>query len=402
MLLSFVVGCSFRPGSVRDTGGGDDADADGSDVPLMGCAAWQAHHFDACMIPDASDSADDVSLESANGPYRYDTTTGGGTLVDNGSNPISINSIDYTQTDGTHVALWTMNNFTLGTSAVIYVEGTKPLVIAAWGQITIAGSVDATTYTGYWSGGGSNPAVCSANAAAPGLDGTSGTGGGGGGGFAGDGGKGATGDGNCTGAPGCYRTGGARGTAVPAPTTIRGGCSGAVSGAASGNVAVAGKGGGGLLLAARTMITISGSVLAGGGGGGGDTFGVGTFSVGGGGGGAGGLVALDANDSITVSGILAANGGGGGGGANVDGTSSNGTDGAADTNAAPGGAAGASGTAGGPGSSQANANGTNGVDTTPPPSGGGGGGGGGAGFVLYWTSSFVVSGFSSPNAAPGP
>lgn len=395
-----LAGCSFAPGAFG-TGSGDasidgaPADDSGRDAAL--CASWLSTHFDPCALPSPTG---DIQLTTTGSPYTFDTTSGGGTLVDKGGQPVAVTSIDVTQASGLHAALWTMNDFTIDGSVALHVVGSKPLIVASWGSIEVSGTIDAGSHAGGRTGAGANPTSCGTHAAMAGGDGASGNGGGGGGGNQGNGGAGGMGDANCSGTPPCTVAGGLRGTAVaPSSTSIEGGCDGATSGAAAGTRAAGGKGGGAILLAARGTITVTGNVLAGGAGGAGDPNN--QVSTGGGGGGAGGFIGLEAAAVSIASSIVAANGGGGGGAGDIASTGTAGTDGGGTTSAASGGPAGGAATNGGSGSSRAVLDGS--ATTEATMNGGGGGGGGGAGFVLYWSTSFVEAGATvSPPAAAGP
>jgi len=69
----FLVACSFEPGVAPPPGVDADASGDADSGAL--CTTWPSRHFDACAIPMPTE---DVHLIVADGPYVYDTTTGGG------------------------------------------------------------------------------------------------------------------------------------------------------------------------------------------------------------------------------------------------------------------------------------------------------------------------------------
>ncbi len=396
-VLVAQAGCSFSISAGTATEDGPPSDLAIVDVLVDDCQVWQAHRFDACMIPPP---AGDVTLGTAS-PLVFDTSMQ--TLTDGNGVTIAITAADYSQAGGVVATVWSMGNFELAPNIELHVIGSKPLIIAAWGTLVVEGRIDAGSHRAGRTGAGANPVSCATHASGPGLGGESGTGGGGGGGGRGHGALGGDGDGNCGGAPGCYRTGGARGTAVAAPSIVVGGCPGGDSGAGGGSVAAGGPGGGALHLAARGALVIRGSVLAGGAGGGGDAHT--DRSHGGGGGGSGGSIGLEAASLDVDGSLLAANGGGGGAGGLIASTGEPGADGAPGTNAASGGAATSGGTSGGQGSSMAVLDGGASNGGTPPgvpPNGGGGGGGGGAGFIQYWAPTYSSSNATvSPTPTPG-
>lgn len=335
-----------------------------------GCDTWQAHYFSACSLPPPSGN-----LSITTGEYTFDTTNG--TMKDPMGIDIPTPSI---VRDGLRIV--SVQDFTIATNAAFRAIGDKPLVIAAWGSIEVAGKVDAGSHA--MPGPGSNPPECAAIAPRPGGDGTmnAGGGGGGGGGFStmgGEGGKGSDQGG----------AGGAAGGMLALPTTIQGGCSGAASGNAGPNAtmpldhATGGAGGGAIVLAARAGATISGTVEAAGQGGGGAPM---KSQSGGGGGGAGGFIAIE-GATIQQHGMLVATGGGGGGsapqGGGVGGTGADGTR----TGAAGGSVSQCSG-AGGQGSSMQIPNGGNGNTGTC----GGSGGGGGHGYIVLFTATLDATG----------
>jgi hypothetical protein len=264
-------------------------------------------------------------------------------------------------------------------SGTLRAIGTRPLVLASSGNISVTGLIDASSHAGAGlPGAGHDTGPCANTVALTGeaqLVGTNHAGGGGGGGLAAAGGAGGRGETTVVAGGGSVDT-----------SFLRGGCSGGDGGASVGGmIARGGFGGGAIYLVAAGTITISGKVIAAGQGG---TARVGAAAgvfAGGGGGGAGGTVALD-GDMIVVmpSGALIASGGGGGGGANglMGGTAGGdglftggaaGMGGAGTGGTSNGGAGGLGSTRGSPTGGAGNAGGTT--------QGGGGGGGGGAGVI---------------------
>jgi hypothetical protein len=253
----------------------------------------------------------------------------------------------------------------------LHVTGLRPLILLATGAAGInlnAGAlVDASSVTGVT--GAAALASC-AGGGAPAAKG-----GGAGGSFTELGGAGGNGDGD---------TGhGVPATALGAPTSLHGGCPGAVGG---NNNAAAASGGGAVALVA-SKIVVDGLIAVGGAGG----HASGTGNAGGNGGGAGGMVVLDAPALSGVGEVDARGGGGGegrGGNIGFDGTS--GYNFFNRTIEAQGGAGGSTGGDGGDGGPHGTApaqtlNGADGGDGTS--TGGGGGGGGAAGVIIVTAAS---------------
>lgn len=261
----------------------------------------------------------------------------------------------------------------------VVVTGTLPLIIVAYDDATVMGSIDL----------GAHGVTPGPGAAAPGP-GVGGLGasfvadsegdrissGGGGGGHGSPGGRGGGGIGDIAppGAAGMVYG------AQPSDPLI-GGAPGGLGGDGSAefNIGAPGAGGGALQISSATSISISGPHIAAGGGGG--IGGLGS-SAGGGGGGAGGEIFLEA-PCLTIASTLAANGGGGGaGGSGAGGVSStDGADGAIGDTRAPGGTGLVQGSNGGAGAAgQAGSF----VDAQPGAGNNSKGGGGGAGAGRIW------------------
>ncbi len=338
------------------------------------CSDWTPQHFDACAIPEPAGA---LALTQA-GVYTLDTTSG--RLMDPGGRAVAgIATTTIDQLDGEPALLVSITDLSVAPGAVLRAEGARPLILAAWGTIDIAGDVDASSSRAR-AGAGALAARCD-EGVQTGQFGNLFASGGGGGGFGGDGGRG--------GQAGLSSPilGGRGGVALPAaPSIVRAGCRGGASLLGTG-IAVGGVGGGAVQLTARTRITIgpTARVHAGGAGGRG-----GEFGLGGGGGGSGGLIGLEA-PFVNVRGTLAANGGGGGNSSGFLGASGgmDGQDGRPDGVLALGGAAhGGCTVPGGDGSGPTLRHGGDVLFATDCA---GGGGGGGAGYVLIRASSFEAA-----------
>jgi len=423
-----VSACGFKPtaGGTSDGGNGDgmadvfvEIDAHVGDAPAL-CSTWHPNDFEPCSI---GSPMGEVHLTAAGSPYVYDTTVMGGELRDKNGTVLMSSPLTLMQADNTFVALLSIDKLTIDATVKWNVIGTKPLIVASWSTIAIAGDLDAgshetevdmatrTDASSQVGAGALDALTCGTRAGSPGFDAASsgGSGGGGGGAFGGGGGTGAVGDTGCSSSP-CPRPGGPGGMALATrPTSYHGGCPGGAGGKAGtgasapadqNTVALGGAGGGAIVLAARMDIQISGVVRAGGAGGAGAPL---HTAGGGGGGGAGGYLGFDAQTlDVMGTGVVAANGGGGGGSAPF--TTGNaygniGTDGQPSGTAAPGGPAQASGCglAGASGSAGATLVGTT---ATGNDACGGGGGGGGAGYIVVRAQTFDHGGSTivSPTA----
>jgi hypothetical protein len=323
-------------------------------------------HFDACAIAAPVDPP-----VFASGTYVIDTDTN--EVRDKDGNVVSLQG----EVRGMTLLL-SISELAIPAGVSVQVTGTRGLIVASWGTVTIAGTLDAGSDS-IRPGAGANPPACADNVAGAGHSASGGGSGGGGGGFGGAGGDGGSGGLGTA-------IGGLGGVAVLVPLDIRGGCPGAAGGKST--MAVGGAGGGAIQLTARASITIDGVIATAGAGGAG-----GVGDGGGGGGGAGGLIDLDA-PSITLGdlAVLAANGGGGGGGSRTTVPGMAGQAGRASGTAAAGGI-GSTGSDGGAGSSMVVLDGRVGVDGGD----GGGAGGGGAGFVVvHQSAGAMLAGVVSP------
>jgi hypothetical protein len=296
-----------------------------------------------------------------------------------------------TQPNGPEVVIIPLQGLTLAATRTLRLIGSRPVIFAVRGDVSVAGTVNARGLASQ-TGAGGNTSCGSAGRGGDGgntgsNDGDSGGGGGGGGGFAGGGANGGTGDvvfsSNARGPAGAAAPA-AAGSLVP----LRGGCNGGKGGNGNGTGPSGGGGGGAVQIAASGTLSLAGSAIISASGGGGTAA---THQEdGGAGGGSGGGVLLEAGViTIADNAWITANGGGGSSGASTNSvTSAAGADGAANNSTrAPRGAGNDGAGAGGEGS----------VTTGSGPGGGGdgqgtgflglargaggGGGGGGVGFI---------------------
>ncbi|HEY8208178.1 MAG TPA: putative metal-binding motif-containing protein [Myxococcaceae bacterium] len=264
--------------------------------------------------------------------------------------------------------------------------GTRPVILAVFGDVTVDGTLNANGSGNTPGAGGNSPACGGSGVGGAGSAASSSGGGGGGGAFGGGGGTGGNSEQGAAGAIGGSMNG---------PITLspfRGGCGGGTGGDSGGS---GGGGGGGVQVSASDSMIIRGRVGAPGGGGQG---GQGDQS-GGGGGGSGGAILLEALSMTFTSGArVTVNGGGGGegdnccasgtwdgaGGGNGRNDNAN-TAGGGDTSGGTGGAGGAGGA--GPTNAADGFVGTSATAGSATVRGGGGGGGGGVGRIrLNFTS----------------
>jgi hypothetical protein len=350
----------------RPAGPLDDADAsvdtpsfDGPDV------------FDVAHLPPGSESPGTADL-TLDGDQVIDTTR-----LDGVAAPFQI----VTPSDGPELAVLRVATLAITAGANVRVEGIRPLIIIASGDVTIDGIIDAAARQD----AGGPGAVLGGR----GGDGVTAGGffsGGGGGGFSTSGGAGGATEG---------AQGGEAGGRDPAISILAGGSPGGAAAAGSGCERPGGGGGGALQISTPGVIAIgeSGQILAGGGGGPGGVPCPGGVGGPGGGGGSGGAVYLQA-PSVVHRGLLAANGGGGGGGSGDDGGEEGDPGGdALGIDLAAGGNAGndgGDGGDGGDGTSAATSGAGNDTDN------GAGGGGGGAVGRIAVEGALSGSGASSP------
>jgi hypothetical protein len=296
---------------------------------------------------------------------------------------MSVGSRVVTQGDGSEVCVLVVRDLRIAPEASLRVTGTRPLVIAASGEVVIDGLLDVSARgieRGPGGGAGGLPARPDGQGPAGGtrgqLEGTYPDGGGGGGGGCGDGGDGGSGGGADGGEGGAGRmttleplVGGSGGGLGP----------GGLRSGASGNAGFGGGGGGAVQISARVAIRMRGRIFAGGGGGGAggtdDRF---TNWGAGGGGGAGGGILLESPVLELLDGAaLLASGGGGGSGGNRGTPLAPGQDGRSLPGRASGGTGGGTyGASGGDSGGGADADALDGLDNDNGGANGGGGGGG--------------------------
>lgn len=271
------------------------------------------------------------------------------------------------------------------------VVGTRPVIFAVRGDVTIDGELLAAPRDTRPAAGADLANACLGASGASGSAGTDSAPGGSGGAFGSAGGAGALGSGNAGTAAGAT---GPVGAATLEP--LQGGCSGG-AGAGSGGGA-RGRAGGALQISATGTIDISGLVGAPGEGGGGAD--VGAF--GGGGAGSGGGVLLEAASlRLTSTGRVLALGGGGGEGSSSQSSGGAGSAGNVTSGAvASGGSGGTSrGGDGGGGANRSTAAEGGSVGVVTGSHGGGGAGGGGLGRVRFnvgGTCTFASGALVSP------
>jgi hypothetical protein len=332
------------------------------------CSDWPslAADFDLC---DQEPVTLDLVVDNGN----WNLNTDSGELTDGEDNPVVINSRFVMMPNGIEAQVIMVSSLRMEDN--INAKGSRPLVIASWGDIEVNGSLQVEGSNSE-PGAGANPADCGDSAGQAGLDDLGGASGGGGGAFGGPGGAGGTGDSDTSagGAPGIVSTG----------TGLRGGCPGGVGGNTGGP---GGSGGGAVALIAISNILITGDIEAVGRGGEGGK----NDRSGGSGGGSGGMILLTSDQiEIQASARLSANGGSGGGGAAEIDDGESGRKGRLDLDAAQGGTGATFAGAGGLGSSFADPAGGAGLGDFA----GGGGGGGGAGII-----DFVSEGLTIDSAA---
>jgi hypothetical protein len=251
------------------------------------------------------------------------------------------------QPGGPKIVVLPLRDFSVAASATLQVTGTSPVVLAVFGDATIAGTIDASA-SGTVPGSGGNWS-CGTSQGSDGNGSSarfSGASGGGGGGFGTAGGASGTADtDNSDGVNAAAAGGVARGTGTLSP--LLGGCAGGRAGGCSND---GGAGGGAIQISAAGTLTVTGAVRANGGDG---SLPCGASDEGGGtGGGSGGGILLEATTVTHAGAVIEAKGGAGG----PDGSFFH-----------------CGGTAGGAGSTSASSNGTKGVDCVAGSPGGGGG-----------------------------
>jgi hypothetical protein len=299
------------------------------------------------------------------------------------------------QADGSEVLVLSMKQLTVASGKTLRLAGSRPVILAVYGDATLDGKLLANA-SKQAPGAGGNSTLCGTRAGNDGaVKGSEFVGsGGGGGGHAFAGGNGGKWENTAV------SQGGTASTTALVP--LVGGCSGGKGGQLTALAGLGGAGGGAVQLSvagkllARDWVSVSGGGGTGGKAGNAD-------AAGGGGGGSGGGLLLEAEVlELTLSAKLTANGGGGGEGGARGSSSQNGSDGSdgsvIDNNPAPGGVTGGNGAGGngGLGATANNAgNGGNGDDIDA-----GGGGGGAAGRIqVYARGACTISNSSVASPA---
>jgi hypothetical protein len=357
ILLALLAGCDFNPLSVTSDSGTEDAvEIDAPPVVIdapPGATCVGAGAFEVCIAPEVR-----VIDQTLSGTFNTDTGPC--------ANP---SDVGFT-TSGLHPEAC----FVIGASITVNgleVRGTRGLVLASTGAITITGTVDS-------SAGDDVPGAGARTACDFGSE-PGDTAGGAGGTYREVGGNGGNGSNN-------DENGGTPGELEAAPSAFRGGCPGQNGQGGNGDP---GLGGGAFYAGATTSLTISGATIdvSGSGGKGG------AQRSGGGGGGSGGLVYLYGGDSTTSAGAIVVANGGGGGGAGISdesGESGSDPDPTDPTRAPAGGDSPGGGGNGGPGFPGPNRTAQNSSGSNQ----GGGGGGGGAGHIV--TNRALTDAIASP------
>lgn len=353
---------------------------DAADAP--GSCPWSVANIDACAR-GLDTIVDNWTIPSGT-VVVIDATTGSATGFPAGAFRGAVDQVDAAHTPAFLVAV---HDLTI--DGEITVLSDRPVIFAANGKVSIAGTLRVETNA-------APNLSCPASTGLPTQSGN-GAGGGAGGSFGSVGGGGGTGGGQA-GSGAALSAGGSPGLVATDQTLIplRRGCPGGRGGSAGGTAGgLGGEPGGGLQISARQSLEVTGRIQANGTGGGGSF----VVQVGAGGGGSGGSILLQAPTVTISNGLVCANGGGGGGsfssnatgfssdcgptpaaGASTGTAEDNGGDGATGAIGAKGGASGLSVTAG-------------------TPAHGGGGGGGGVG-VIRILGTYANTGTSIVSPAP--
>lgn len=359
---------------------------------------------DIAHVPPEAEFAGTADL-SINSNVTIDTTN---LTYDGGDAPEgTVLDSSVQSSGGSSIAILHVKSLTVAGGVEVKVLGSRPFVVIASGDITVAGIIDASASRQTPGAGGGGPAQGQGAGNTGEHKGTNRDSGGGGGSYGSLGGDG--GDATCPVSCGIngVADGGEAGDGYGDPqlTVLAGGSGG---GASSPNCAASppGAGGGAVQLYAGGTLSISasGGVHVGGGGGGRGqdcVANAGSAS----GGGSGGAIFLQ-SPTVQHAGTLAANGGGGGGSAafDVDGTEGiDGEDGPYGTARANGGpAVGGVSQKGGDGATGLTAATDGGSDDSGNGNGGGGGGGVGRIVIIYSTGSLDDAGSTnSPTPVTG-
>ncbi|MBA3820438.1 MAG: hypothetical protein H0X17_16220, partial [Deltaproteobacteria bacterium] len=181
--------CSFGTceprGSTRDASIAIDATL--FDAPAS-CTTWSPAHFEPCAIPAPGGP---LHLTTQLSPYKWDSDTG--TLRGKGNTVIAgVVAVAFAQPGGPEAAIASLASLTIDPGVTLTLTGSRPWVLAVWGDATVAGTIDASANLSA-PASGSDPLACAASTGGLGVNGPGG-GGGGGGAFQGAGGTGGMGD----------------------------------------------------------------------------------------------------------------------------------------------------------------------------------------------------------------
>jgi hypothetical protein len=290
-----------------------DADADGTADCADACpsGAWTT----GPCLPYTPLNLDPTRLDFVNakpavfncGTTTVDTTASA-PVLSNGCGVAAALHVD-TRPDGTSLVVLTVRDLTVAAGSTLRLIGSRPVAIAAFGDVSVDGSVDASANASV--GGAGSGMSCDASTGGDGVGNSStGGGGGGGGGFGTAGGPGGTGDGARAGAGGAPR---ADASLVP----LRAGCPGGRGGGCSTFAA----GGGAVQLSASGRVTVKGTIRASGAAG---TRGCGSEG-GGSGGGSGGGILIEAKAIEAAANALDVSGGRGGDSSGIGGSAASAT-----------------------------------------------------------------------------
>ena len=338
---------------------------------VSGCSEEQFLRLDWNQVSEmlASPPGEHLVVETGS-TYTLDTNQNGG--ADNNGEPVPAVIVGLPQSGAEQAAVLVVEGLTIEAEATLRATGTRPLIIASLGDVSIRGELDVSSTRAGMQGAGANSIACTESSSGlPGVsDSTTTHGPGGGGGSLGDrggnGGHGMAGGSSFAsgGIGGMPRLGLANDIAV----AVFGGCQGGDGTTAGGGGGVAGGASGGAIqVSSCGTITVHDDAViraSGAGGAGGAT-----MLAGGAGGGSGGYIGLDAPKLVFHNATIVANGGAGGGGATNSGTSDGGEDGPDSTSPAAGG-----NNSGGSGGSRENPLGRSGQDSATSIAAGGGGG----------------------------
>jgi hypothetical protein len=306
--MASTGGAGGAPGTGGSGGasgtGGVSVDAGGGGVVSF---PYAPNHFDAPTYQGTVPGSAIVALGCGESTFDSTTLTFGNWCGQFQPAPVAL-----PQAGGPDVVVLPVAGLAIARGASLKVSGGRPVIVAVYGDATVAGTVDVDA-SGIMPGAGGNVSCGNSQ----GKDGAgdparnNGASGGGGGGFVTAGGSGGlcNTDGCCGGNVPRNTAGGAGGVArtTTAPAPLLGGCAGGKAGACA---TAGGAGGGAIQISAAGTLTVSGTVRANGAAG---TLPCGANDEGGGtGGGSGGEILLEGSTLATTGATLQASGGAGG------------------------------------------------------------------------------------------